>query len=324
MERGVRGREGDEESTVMRVYQQPTPLHRHGTPRGGRAASARSPAKFRGVDGSAEQTNPGARPARASAGKSYPGQQLPPGSKRPADSSGSPGRARPRGQLSPRAATRHPGPGNRTRTGPHGPTRSSRDDARPGRLSPARTGRGASPQARPPAASGRSGACPPVRRQWWRPRISRRRPRAGERADRGRRGREHGERSDAAGPDRSAPSSRGLLPPPLAGESPPGPLLPPPMQPGMNAQRRLAYPEVKHPSASSIRIGAGPGSEHTGKKNKRGKRLSSGGGGGGCIGPPLPAAAKRAEPSRRLHRPVWIGQITNRKAGSVLIGWRGF
>lgn len=35
----------------------------------------------------------------------------------------------------------------------------------------------------------------------------------------------------------------------------------------MNAQRRLlAYPEVKHPSASGIRIGAGPGSERLGKK----------------------------------------------------------
>lgn len=41
------------------------------------------------------------------------------------------------------------------------------------------------------------------------------------------------------------------------------------MQPGMNAQRRLAYPEVKHPFASGIRIGAGPGSERLGKKLKR-------------------------------------------------------
>lgn len=127
-------------------------------------------------------------------------------------------------------------------------------------------------------------------------------------------------RGDAAGRSRSAPSSRGLLPPPLAGESPPGPLLPPPMQPGMNAQRRLAYPEVKHPSASSIRIGAGPGSEHRGKKIKEESASLS----GGYIGPRLPAAAKRAEPSRRLHRPAWIGQITNRKAGRVFIGWRGF
>lgn len=39
----------------------------------------------------------------------------------------------------------------------------------------------------------------------------------------------------------------------------------------MNARRRLAYPEVKHPSASSIRSGTGPGSEHMrgGKKKKR-------------------------------------------------------
>lgn len=39
----------------------------------------------------------------------------------------------------------------------------------------------------------------------------------------------------------------------------------------MNARRRLAYPEVKHPSASSIRSGTGPGSEHMrgGKKKKK-------------------------------------------------------
>lgn len=71
---------------------------------------------------------------------------------------------------------------------------------------------------------------------------------------------------DNAARTRSPHYCRCVLPPPLAGESPPGPRLSPPMQLGMNAQRRLAYPEVKHPSASGIRIGAGPGSERLEKK----------------------------------------------------------
>ncbi|XP_007455317.1 PREDICTED: atherin-like [Lipotes vexillifer] len=74
---------------------------------------------------------------------------------------------------------------------------------------------------------------------------------------------------DNAARTRSPHYCRCVLPPPLAGESPPGPRLSPPMQLGMNAQRRLAYPEVKHPSASGIRIGAGPGSERSEKKLKR-------------------------------------------------------
>lgn len=80
------------------------------------------------------------------------------------------------------------------------------------------------------------------------------------------RGKERAREGTQLGSDSSLHCCRCLLPPPLAEESPPGPLLSPPMQPGMNAQRRLAYPEVKHPTASSIRIGAGPGSEHMEKK----------------------------------------------------------
>lgn len=86
----------------------------------------------------------------------------------------------------------------------------------------------------------------------------------------------------------------------------------------MNAQRRLlAYPEVKHPSASGIRIGAGPGSERLGeKKNKKGKRLSSG-------GRPLSCPHQRKEPSTaegytdllRL-----VGLPTGRKADCSLAG----
>lgn len=90
------------------------------------------------------------------------------------------------------------------------------------------------------------------------------------------------------------------------------------MQPGMNAQQRLAYPEVKHPSASGIRIGAGPGSERTGKKIKKGKRLSP-----AAAAPALPATAKRAEWSRRLHWLARIGRLADRKRGSTLIGWQG-
>nr|XP_051700040.1 basic proline-rich protein-like [Oryctolagus cuniculus] len=103
----------------------------------------------------------------------------------------------------------------------------------------------------------------------------------GERATQGgsERASERGRGRRARGRGRSAARTLGprscrcrrRLPPPLAGESPPGPLLSPPMQPAMNAQRRLAYPEVKHPSASGIRIGAGPGSERMEKKNKKRK-----------------------------------------------------
>lgn len=92
------------------------------------------------------------------------------------------------------------------------------------------------------------------------------------------------------------------------------------MQPGMNAQRRLAYPEVKHPTASGIRIGAGPGSEHMEKKKKESVLLAAA---AAAAAPTLPAGAKRAECSRRLHRLTQIGRLADRKKGSTLIGWQG-
>lgn len=82
----------------------------------------------------------------------------------------------------------------------------------------------------------------------------------------------------------------------------------------MNAQRGLAYPEVKHPSASGIRIGTGPGSEHK-EKNKKKESVSL----SAAVAPCCPQ--QRKEPSGAEDYTNLLGLVgwpTGRKAARSL------